>query len=181
MITNDFSGYVPPSWDEYFMRMVYLVATKSKDPRTKIGAVLTKNKKVVATGYNGICMYVDDTIPERSERPEKYKWYEHGERNCIYAAAAIGISTVKSTMYTNGTPCADCTRAIIQSGVAKVIVHKTFEDAFYATIVAKNPNSQWVGHDDASHQMLQEAGVELIVWDGYLGVEAFMDGKKFVV
>jgi folate-dependent phosphoribosylglycinamide formyltransferase PurN len=72
-------------------------------------------------------------------------------------------------------------RAVIQSGVTKVVVHKTFEDAFYRTVVAKNPNSKWSGHDDASHQMLHEAGVDLVVWDGYLGVDAYMDGKVFKV
>jgi dCMP deaminase len=181
IITQEFSNYTPPDWDEYFMKMFYLVATKSKDPRTKIGAVLVKDKRIIATGYNGICIGVNDTLPERSERPEKYKWYEHAERNCIFSAATIGIPTVGSTMYTNGTPCADCTRAVVQSGITKVVVHKTYEDAFYRTVVAKNPNSQWSGHDDASHQMLQEAGVDLVVWDGYLGVDAYMDGKVFKV
>jgi dCMP deaminase len=176
-----FVNYEPPSWDEYFMRLFYLVATKSKDPRTKIGAVLVKGKRVIATGYNGICICVDDTVPARSERPEKYKWYEHAERNCIFSAATIGIPTTGSTMYTNGTPCADCTRAVVQSGVKRVVVHKTYEDLFCLMKKPNNPNNQWSGHDDASHQMLAESGVEFMVWDGFLNVEAYMDGKRYIV
>ena len=61
-----------------------------------------------------------NVIEERQERPEKYYWFEHAERNSIYNAARIGVSTKGSKMYmTCGVPCADCARAIINAG-AKV-------------------------------------------------------------
>lgn len=178
---KEFSEYIPPTWDEWFMKMMYLVATKSKDPRTKIGAVLVKDKRIIATGYNGICIGVDDYVLERNDRPDKYKWYEHAERNSIFSAASIGIPTFGSTMYTNGTPCADCTRSVIQSGVKKVIVHKTYEETFLQAVAEKNSSSQWAGHNDVAHQMLKESGVELVIWDGFLNVDAYLDGKVFKV
>lgn len=178
MIIKKFENYVPPTWDEWFMKMMYLVATKSKDPRTKIGAVLVKDKRIISTGYNGICIGVDDVPEDRSSRPDKYKWYEHGERNSIFSAASIGIPVNGSTMYTNGTPCCDCTRAIIQSGVKKVVIHKTYEEMFLQMLAEKN-STQWIGHNDVSHRMLKESNVELVIWDGFLDVDAYLDGNVF--
>jgi len=76
-----------PEWNVWFMQGVYWVASKSKDPKTKIGALIVKDTRIISTGYNGIPIGVDDNVETRHQRPEKYKWYEHGERNAIYAAA----------------------------------------------------------------------------------------------
>ena len=78
--------YNPPEWNHWLMQGVYWVASKSKDPMTKIGALIVKDRRIVSSGYNGIPSGVNDALEARSQRPDKYKWYEHGERNAIYAA-----------------------------------------------------------------------------------------------
>lgn len=112
-----------PGWDEYFMKMVDLVKTKSKDRSTQVGAVIVKENRIpIAMGYNGFPRGVNDNIDRHHERPVKYFYTEHAERNAIYAAARNGICLMGSTMYVSGLPCADCARAIIQSGILEIVV-----------------------------------------------------------
>lgn len=109
-------------WDDYFAEMAILVASKSKDPSTKCGAVIIgPDNEVRSTGFNGFPRGVKDD--ERiNERPLKYYYIEHAERNAIYNAARHGNSLKGCTMYVTGTPCHDCARAIIQSGIKRVII-----------------------------------------------------------
>lgn len=110
-------------WSEYFINIAEQVKLKSKDERTQIGAVIVGvDNEIVSTGYNSFPRGINDDIPERQERPEKYFWFEHAERNAIYNAARIGVSTLGTTMYmTCGISCADCARAIISAGIKKVV------------------------------------------------------------
>ena len=79
-------------WVQYFRELAHTVKKKSKDENTQIGAVIVgKDKEIVSTGYNSFPRGLDDNIKERQERPEKYFWFEHGERNAIYNAARIGV------------------------------------------------------------------------------------------
>ena len=112
----------------------------------------------------------------RHQRPEKYKWYEHGERNAIYAAAKYGINTDGAILYTNALPCADCARGIIQSGVKELYIHKQFND-----ICDMYQREQWKGHDNVTFMMLNEAGVDIFCIDKVLGCKAYFDGKEFEV
>lgn len=176
-----FENYTPPSWDAYFIKIMYMVAEKSKDPKTKIGAVLVKDKRIVSTGYNGLCRGVNDNIPERSVRPAKYSWYEHGERNAIYAAAFYGIATEGTTLYTNGVPCIDCARGVIQAGVSKIIVHKAYEDMSASAARQKSNESQWKGHNDVSLTMFKESGVIVEVFEKPVEVFAYFDGNRYLV
>ena len=74
-------------WVEYFYNIANEVKNKSKDKRTQIGAVIVgKNKEIVSTGYNSFPRGINDWDEERQERPEKYYWFEHAERNAIYNA-----------------------------------------------------------------------------------------------
>jgi dCMP deaminase len=163
-------------WNSWFMEGVYWVASKSKDPKTKIGAIIVKDKRIVSTGYNGIPIGVQDNVELRHQRPDKYKWYEHGERNAIYAAAKFGISTEEATLYTNALPCADCARGIIQSGIANVYVHQKFSD-----ICNSIQREQWKGHDEATFAMFNESGVKVFTVPQSLGCKAFFDGKEYDV
>jgi dCMP deaminase len=163
-------------WNSWFLEGVYWVASKSKDPKTKIGALIVKDRHIVSTGYNGLPIGVDDQIPDRKERPEKYKWFEHGERNAIYAAAKYGISTEGATLYTNALPCADCARGIIQSGIINVYIHKQFSD-----ICDMHQREQWKGHDNATFTMFREADINCFTIDKILGCKAFFDGKEYDV
>ena len=161
-----------PSWDEYFMRHVYLSATKSKDPRTKIGAILVRDgRHIISEGYNGIPKGVCDCKPERFERPEKYNWFEHAERNSVYVCARYGIASDGTTMYTQGIPCINCTRAVVQAGIKELVVHKQWEDNYDSTTSSINNDI------DARVNMLSEAGVVVRRYDGILNVQGFMDGK----
>jgi dCMP deaminase len=144
------------TWDKRWMDMVDLVATWSKDKSTKIGAVIVDGRNVLlSVGWNGICRGVGDNLPERDERPAKYAFYEHAERNAIYNAAAKGIPLLGATLYTQWTPCADCGRAVIQSGIKLVIVKEEI------------CNPRWKESEQVSIAMFAEAGVELIILNNY--------------
>jgi dCMP deaminase len=176
-IIGNVTDYLPPSWDELFMRHVYLIASKSKDKKTKIGAVLVFDKAIISEGYNGFPRRVDDDVPERHERPEKYFWAEHGERNAVYDCARRGVRTVGSILYTNGVPCSDCARAVIQAGVKEVVVHAQWQE------VEKTGSGwdKWKESCARSEAMLTEAGVEIRVFDMILNEIAFRDGKVWAV
>lgn len=110
------------NWDKRFIELSKNIAVWSKDKSTKVGAIITtKENDIVSTGYNGFPRGVDDDIEERYERPQKYLWTEHAERNAIYSAAKRGISLKGCTIYLPWFPCADCSRAIIQSGIDEMV------------------------------------------------------------
>ena len=113
-------------WLRYFINIAEQVKLKSKDRSTQIGAVIVgKDKEIRSTGYNSFPRGLDDEVPERQERPEKYYFFEHSERNAIYNAARVGIPLDESVIIvTSGIPCADCARAIINSGIKSFIVNQ---------------------------------------------------------
>jgi len=112
-------------WTQRFIEMADLTASWSKDRSTRVGCVIVgKNKEILSTGYNGFPRGINDNIDERHERPVKYEWTEHGERNAIFNAARNGICTSGATIYLRWYPCSDCARAIIQSGITKVVCEK---------------------------------------------------------
>ena len=145
------------NWDEYFINIAEQVKLKSKDNNTKIGVVLVgKNNEIVSTGYNSFPRGINDNISERQEKPEKYFWFEHAERNCIYNAARIGVSTLGTTMYmTCGISCADCARAIISAGVEKIVLRSGKG--------AMSP--KWQESAERSNQMFKEAGIIVEFFD----------------
>ena len=115
-------------WDEYFFKLMYLVSSKSPDPRTKIGAILVREKHLISSGFNGFPMGVKD-LPERYEdRNEKIKFICHAEMNSILVAARFGTSTLGCKLYTNGIPCQDCCKAALQGGISEIIVHKQWPE-----------------------------------------------------
>lgn len=139
------------SWDKYFITMAYLAAMRSKDESTHCGAVIVDEmNNVVATGYNSFVRGINDHVPERQLRPEKYLWFEHGERNAIYSAAMNGHALKGCKIYVTGIPCADCARAIIQSGIKEVVVR--VRDKF---------GCEWNDSMRVSCTMFEEAGVKL--------------------
>ena len=140
-------------WDDYFMTMVYLVASKSKDTRTHMGAVVVgPRKEIRSTGYNSFVRELDDSVPERQEKGEKQYWFEHAERNAVYNATLSGTSLLDCIIYTNGVPCMDCGRAIVQAGIREVVVDKKW-----------NPNTlkEWAERNRRTLEMFEETGVKL--------------------
>ena len=143
-------------WHRRFMEVAELVATWSKDKSTKVGAVVVgPDREIRSTGYNGVVRGVDDDIPERQERPTKYDFFEHAERNAVYNACLIGASLKGCVIYVTSMPCPDCARAIIQSGNKMVVTRKVDVDA-------NAPTGTWRDKLIYSEQMFKEAGIECI-------------------
>lgn len=99
------------------------VRMKSKGIRRPYG-MSEDAKKLVSLGWNGFPRGLNDEVPERHDRPLKYKWTEHAERNAIYNAAAKGHPLLRCTIYLNWYPCADCARAIIQAGITEIVCYE---------------------------------------------------------
>ena len=119
-------------WHYRFMDIAKLISTWSKDTSTKTGAVIVgPDKEIRATGYNGFVRGVDDDVFERFERPTKYDFFEHAERNAIYNACLCGTSVKGCVLYATHFPCTDCTRAIIQSGIKLVVTNPLVIDKIH--------------------------------------------------
>lgn len=160
------------NWDSLFMNMVYLIAMKSKDESTHIGAVIVgPDNEVRSVGFNSFPRGINDDVSERQERPEKYHWMAHGEANSVFNAAMAGIAVKGCKMYTNGIPCTGCVHAVINSGIKEVIVDKEWNDSNY---------NQWKEQAERTTVMFEEAGVKLRFWEGDLiQISRYRDGQKF--
>ena len=143
-------------WHRRFTQMAGLVASWSKDPSTKVGAVLVRPDTwtVVATGYNGLPRGVEDLAVRMEQRPIKYKWTEHAERNAIYNAARNGQSTEGCILYMNYAPCpcCACARAVIQAGIVEVVGPDRLFDG---------KGLDWTESLAVALKMLLEAGVKM--------------------
>jgi dCMP deaminase len=142
------------NWTNYFLNIAEAVKEKSKDQRTKIGAVIVgKDNEIVSTGYNSFPRGIDDDVEERQQRPEKYFWMVHGELNAILNAARIGVSTNGCKMYlTCGIPCSNCGRAIINAGITEV----------YCKVEDTTQNrKKWDEESSKTKQMFEESGVKI--------------------
>lgn len=163
-----------PSWDETFMHEAYWWARRSKDPRTKIGAVLVLpgDRDPISHGYNGFARAVDDNEMSRWERPEKYEWVVHAEDNAVLNCARKGQSSKGAIMYTQGVPCSRCTDACVQGGIIEIVVHKQWQE-----YEKKFGWEKWIESAKRSEQKLREAGIKVRVFDGVLGMQGVLDGK----
>ncbi len=143
------------------LRNAYHVAEfYSDDPNTKNGAVLVNREgRPIASAANCFARGVI-TTPDRLQRPKKYAFMEHAERNVIYAAALKGEITEGATLYSPWYACADCARAIVQAGIVRVIGHKQMFD--------RTPE-HWKESIAYGNEMFREAGVETLQYDGPIG------------
>jgi len=144
-------------WIKYFLGIAEQVKLKSKDKSTQVGAVVVgPNNEIRTTGYNSFPKGLNDDIPERQERPIKYYYFEHAERNAIYNAARVGTPIDGCTIYlTSGLPCSDCARAIINSGIKTVYCYKT----------CPSNHNKWGESQGIALEMLKECGVDVIFYD----------------
>ena len=138
------------TWDEYFMGLAHLSALRSKDPNTQVGAaIVDENHRVVSVGYNGFPTGVsDDEFPwsrEGDVLTSKYAFVVHAELNAILNSQR---SVRGCTIYVSLFPCNECAKAIIQSGIKKIV----YESDKY----------NGVDTNTASKRMLKAAGVELV-------------------
>ena len=143
-----------PSWDEYFMDITRLVARRSTCLRRQVGAVLVKEKNILATGYNGTpsgishcdvtgCLRDQLKVPS-GERHELCRGL-HAEQNAIIQAAKHGINIAGATLYCTNSPCIICTKMLINAGIRKVVYLDGYPDRL-------------------SHDMLEEAGIEMVLF-----------------
>lgn len=136
------------NWTDYFLEMAHLVSSKSKDPSTKVGCVvITEDKVVAATGYNGLPRGVEDKA-ERMERPAKYLWTSHAEENAVAQAARVGMKLKGGTAFVTHMPCSRCARTLIQAGIENVVVDRG---------MTSMPQEEF----DVAMQMFKEAGVDV--------------------
>lgn len=136
------------SWDEYFMGIAQLSGMRSKDPNTQVGAcIVSSDNKILSMGYNGFPMGCsDDVFPwdrEGDELDTKYPYVTHGEMNAILNYRGGSLDGTK--LYVSLFPCNECTKAIIQAGIKKIV----YDSDKYAL----SPSTL------ASKRMLDAAGV----------------------
>jgi len=136
---------------KYFKLAQHQADLFSKDPSTKVGAIILapESLQILSLGFNGMPRKIDESISERWERPIKYKFVEHAERNAIYNACRHGTPLEGSIAVITMYPCCDCTRALIQSGI-KLIVSK----------IPDYEHHRWGEDFKISYEMFEEAGVD---------------------
>ena len=126
-----------PSWDEYFIDIAHLVSMRSTCLRRKVGAIIVKNRRVLATGYNGTpskishcedvgCLREKLSIPS-GERHELCRGL-HAEQNVLLQAALYGISLKDSILYCTNQPCVICAKMLINAGVNEIVVADGYPD-----------------------------------------------------
>jgi dCMP deaminase len=137
-------------WDSRFLELAKLIGSWSKDPSTKVGAVIVDdNNRIISVGYNGFPKGVidDDRLEDRET---KYKIVVHGEINAILFA---NKSVNGCTLYTSPfEPCPRCAGLIIQSGIKRIVA-------------PKNNNTRWEEDFKISRQLFKEAGIEVIYYE----------------
>jgi dCMP deaminase len=127
-----------PSWEEYFMEIARVVATRSTCLRRQVGAVVVKNRQILATGYNGVprgiehcdvrgCLRDQLGIPS-GERYELCRGL-HAEQNAIIQAAYHGVAVNESELFSTLQPCVTCAKMIINAGITAVYFRGTFPEA----------------------------------------------------
>ena len=145
-----------PSWDEYFMGMAKLTAERSTCLRRQVGAVIVKDKHIIATGYNGAprglthcderggCLRQELGVPS-GQRHELCRAL-HAEQNAIIQAATLGQSIEGATIYITHQPCAICSTMIINAGIKRVVVNEGYPD-------------------ELALEFLEEAGLKIIMME----------------
>ncbi len=143
-----------PSWDEYFMQMAELTAQRSTCLRRKVGAVIVKDKHIIATGYNGAprglrhcgdlggCLRQKLGVPS-GQRHELCRAL-HAEQNAIIQAATLGQSIENASIYITHQPCVICAKMIINAGINRIVVKEGYPD-------------------ELSAEILEEAGLKIIM------------------
>ncbi len=135
-----------PSWDKYFMDITRLVATRSTCLRRQVGALLVKERNILATGYNGVpsgithcdaggCLRERLNVPS-GERHELCRGL-HAEQNAIIQAARHGININGATLYCTTMPCIICSKMIINAGVNRVVYAEGYADELAREMIAE--------------------------------------------
>lgn len=139
-------------WNNRFLELANYISNWSKDPSTKVGAVIvTNDKQVVSMGYNGFPRGIEDTYERLNNREIKYSLVSHGESNAILHASRYGISIKGCKLYVNVFPCSECAKQIIQSGINEVYTYKPTKDMI----------DRWEKSFNLTKMLFKESGVKL--------------------
>lgn len=134
-----------PSWDEYFMEVAEVTAKRSTCMRRQVGAVIVKDKHILATGYNGAptgikhcedrggCLRQKLNIP--SGQRHELCMALHAEQNAIIQAATLGQSIQGGTIYVTNQPCIICAKMIINSGIERIVIKDGYPDELAVEIL----------------------------------------------
>jgi dCMP deaminase len=134
-------------WDQRHLQHAQYISTYSKDPSTKVGAIITNGKRIVSVGYNGFPQRVLDSPERLKDREVKYKMVVHGEVNAMHFAEC---SIQGFTLYTYPfMPCSVCAGQVIQRGIRRVVA-------------PFNDNERWAESFVLTRAMFKEAGVQLV-------------------
>ncbi|MFH0912743.1 MAG: cytidine/deoxycytidylate deaminase family protein [Candidatus Omnitrophota bacterium] len=131
------SAHKRPTWDKYFLEVAGLVSKRATCLRRSVGALLVKDKKILATGYNGApsglghcldigCLRDKMKIPS-GERHELCRGL-HAEQNVILQAALYGVGTGGSTLYITNQPCIICAKMLINAGIREIVIAGDYPD-----------------------------------------------------
>lgn len=143
-----------PSWDEYFMQMAELVRSRSSCMRRGVGAVIVKDNRVIASGYNGApkgiahceetgCLRQQMNVPS-GQRHELCRGL-HAEQNAIIQAACLGVPIEGATLYCTTQPCVICTKMLINAGIKRVVISESYPD-------------------ELAEKMIKEAGIQVDIF-----------------
>lgn len=135
-----------PDWESYFMTLAAVAATRSTCLRRRVGAVIVRDGQIISTGYNGApkgtphcaetgCLRGRLNIPS-GERQEMCRG-SHAEMNAIAQAASVGVSASGAELYCTHSPCAFCSKAIINAGISRVVYLYSYPDELAETLRAE--------------------------------------------
>lgn len=138
-----------PPWDDYFMELAQLVATRSTCIRKgrQVGAVLVRDKHILSTGFNGPpsgmahCEEVGcirDQLKIPSGTRQEICRAVHAEQNAIIQCALHGVSSKNSTLYVTHQPCAICAKILINAGVKRIVYKEPYPDKFAQEMIAES-------------------------------------------
>lgn len=146
--SQDVSGKINPrpDWDTYFLDIVELVSKRATCLRRAVGAGLVRDRRILATGYNGApsklqhcldigCLREQLNVPS-GERHELCRGL-HAEQNAIIQAALHGVSTKGSTLYCTNHPCVICAKMIINAGITRIVIRDGYSDTLAADMLSE--------------------------------------------
>ena len=142
------------TWGDRYTHLSKEISTWSKDPSTKVGAVVIgKDGQVLSQGYNGFPRRIRDTEERWANKERKYELVVHAEMNAIYNASLSGVSLRGATLYVYGLPiCNECAKGIIQCGIKKVVAARP-----------KIYNSDWDKSNKLAEELFSEAEVMYLI------------------
>lgn len=138
-VLDEIRRRVRPSWDEYFLKMAFLVAERSTCLRHHVGAIIVKDRHVLTTGYNGAARNIDDCtklgclrnqLNIRSGERHEICRAIHAEQNAIIQAGVHGVAIDGGTLYCTHSPCIICAKMIVNAGLKRVVSCGEYPDNF---------------------------------------------------